>query len=223
MNHKELDGRPINVEIARPREFRPRQQQQVLAQAPAQGQAPQSTAPRQRRSGPRRFRGGFQGQFVPPQQFVPQQGQQRQFFPRGPRFQPGGQQQFRQQGNFQNAAPQAGMFPPRQRFPRRTQRARVPQENRPESKTTLFVANLPFIVDDNNLKEIFADLKIKEAHVVRRQNGRSKGYGFVEFHTEEDRRNALQTLDKIEVEGRELIIKPALTFTPRALCFCSQD
>ena len=104
------------------------------------------------------------------------------------------------------------MFPPRQRFPRRP---RVPQENRPESKTTLFVANLPFIVDDNNLKEIFADLNIKEAHVVRRQNGRSKGYGFVEFHSEEDRRHALQTLDKIEVEGRELIIKAALTFTPR--------
>ena len=52
---------------------------------------------------------------------------------------------------------------------------------------------------------------MKEAHVVRRRNGRSKGYGFVELTNEEDQRRALQTLDKIEIEGREVIIKAAMS------------
>lgn len=75
----------------------------------------------------------------------------------------------------------------------------------------MFVANLPFIVEDENLKEIFAEFHVKEAHVVRRRNGRSKGYGFVELTNEEDQRRALQTLDKIEIEGREVIIKAAMS------------
>jgi len=50
-----------------------------------------------------------------------------------------------------------------------------------ESQTTIFVANLPFDVDDEHLITLFEKCgAIKTAHVVKNR-GRSKGYGFVEF------------------------------------------
>jgi RNA recognition motif-containing protein len=80
----------------------------------------------------------------------------------------------------------------------------------PPSKTTVFVANLPFVVDDEGLLQIFEGCNVKEAHVVRRINGRSKGYGFVEFHNEQEQLHAIQTVDRTEVESRELTVRPAL-------------
>jgi len=71
------------------------------------------------------------------------------------------------------------------------------------SKTTLFVANLPFSVNDEQLKAIFEGTNLKDAHVVRTRNGRSRGYGFVEFHSENDQINALNTKNKAEVEGNK--------------------
>jgi len=69
--------------------------------------------------------------------------------------------------------------------------AKLPPREKVPSKTTLFVANLPFSVDDDNLKAIFADTKVKAAHVVRTRTGRSRGYGFVEFENEADQQAAL--------------------------------
>jgi RNA recognition motif-containing protein len=87
-----------------------------------------------------------------------------------------------------------------------TRRRRKPKKVRPItekilSKTTLFVANLPFSVDDEKLKSIFADTNVKSARVVRTRNGRSRGYGFVEFENEKDQITAMQTKNDIDVEG----------------------
>jgi RNA recognition motif-containing protein len=80
----------------------------------------------------------------------------------------------------------------------------------------LFVANLPFSVDDAGLAEIFAGLNLKSAHVVRKRNNRSKGFGFVEFNNADDQNKALQAVDKKTVQERELIVKAALTVAPGA-------
>jgi len=82
-------------------------------------------------------------------------------------------------------------------------RERPPREERPKiaSETTLFVANLPFSVDDAALLAIFSALKPKSAHVVRTRNDRSRGYGFVEFHTKADQQAALQQKNGANVEG----------------------
>jgi len=89
----------------------------------------------------------------------------------------------------------------------------VTEESREESKTTLFVANLPFSLDDEGFAKIITDisLKLKSAHVVKKRNGRSKGYGFVEFDTQDDQQKALTALNKKLVENRELSVKVALT------------
>jgi len=85
---------------------------------------------------------------------------------------------------------------------RRKVRKNPPKEKVP-SKTTLFVANLPFSVNDEQLKEIFAETNLKDAHVVHTRNGRSRGYGFVEFHNEYDQLNALKVKNKAEVDGNK--------------------
>jgi RNA recognition motif-containing protein len=54
-------------------------------------------------------------------------------------------------------------------------------------------------------------LKFKSAHVVKKRNGRSKGFGFVEFEAEEDQKKALQAINNKSIDGRELIVKVALT------------
>ncbi|CAI2172995.1 15532_t:CDS:2 [Funneliformis geosporum] len=79
------------------------------------------------------------------------------------------------------------------------------------SKTVVFVANLPFAIDDEGLKEIFKDYEVTSAHVVYRRGGRSKGFGFVELVDEEEQKKALEGLKDVESEGRILVIKVALS------------
>jgi len=99
--------------------------------------------------------------------------------------------------------------PPRDRKPnggvRRSSAPKTPSPN------TLFVANLPFSVDDKALSDIFAGLNLKTAHVVRKHNQRSKGFGFVEFHNSDDQTKALAAIDKKTVGDRQLTVKVALT------------
>jgi len=85
-----------------------------------------------------------------------------------------------------------------------------------ESKTTIFVANLPFSYDDEGLIELFSKCgQIRTAHVVR-NGGRSKGFGFVEFESQEGQKNALETMDNFSVsykngEQKVLSVKVAMT------------
>jgi RNA recognition motif-containing protein len=73
------------------------------------------------------------------------------------------------------------------------------------------VANLPFSLDDEGLTKLFQEHKVSKAHVVKNRNGRSKGFGFVEFDKEADQKSALDASSKLTCDGRELIVKIALT------------
>jgi RNA recognition motif-containing protein len=46
---------------------------------------------------------------------------------------------------------------------------------------------------------------------VKARNGRSKGFGFIEFANEEDQRAALAAAEKFIIGERNLIVKIALT------------
>jgi len=83
--------------------------------------------------------------------------------------------------------------------------------SRTPSKTTLYVSNLPFSVDNNRLSDIFKDLKISKAYVVIDRNGRSKGFGFVDFENEDDQKEALTKAENFEIDGRKLKVNIALT------------
>jgi len=84
-----------------------------------------------------------------------------------------------------------------------------------ESHTTIFVANLPFDVDDEQLIELFGKCgAIKTAHVVKNR-GRSKGYGFVEFEDNDGQKKAISEMDNFQIlykngEERNLSVKVAM-------------
>jgi RNA recognition motif-containing protein len=190
LNKKEIDGRPINVEVAKPREELQEQKQQQQQQTGGE-----QAANRGGRGGARGGRGrgrggrgrggrgngrGGRGGARPPQ-VAPGANAQAQ-----PQQQPQQQQQQQQQK----------------------------KEDRTPSKTTLFVANLPFAVDDDGFGKILKDsnLAFKMAKVVRNaRSKRSKGFGFIEFDNEADQQKALAALNNKQVEGRELAVKVALT------------
>lgn len=88
------------------------------------------------------------------------------------------------------------------------------------SKTMLFVANLGFVIDDAALTEIFTaeNLKVVSARIVRRRWGtprRSKGYGFVDVGSEEEQHKAIKALNGKEIGGREIAVKIAVDEKPR--------
>jgi len=77
-----------------------------------------------------------------------------------------------------------------------------PQREKVLSKTTLFVANLPFSLKDEELKSIFdgPGSGFVSARVVRTKNNRSRGYGFVEFESEEHQLNAMKDKENYSVQ-----------------------
>ncbi len=75
----------------------------------------------------------------------------------------------------------------------------------------LFVGNLAWAVDSDKLREIFAEFgEIKDAHVaVDKFTNRSRGFGFVEFETEEAASAAIDALNEKDVEGRPITVNVA--------------
>jgi len=154
-----------------------------------------------------------------------QQPQQGEFNRRRPRMERrprrfSGQQQPQQ--TYRKVVPQ-GESPvdgaPVETVPRRTRRPPRPrpQQDTPRlpSETTLFVANLPFVTTDEELKTLFSKhAPVVGAHVVTRKNGRSKGFGFVEFSGKDDQAKALQAVDGTEYNKRVLNVKVALKVVP---------
>lgn len=70
-----------------------------------------------------------------------------------------------------------------------------------ESETTVFVANLPFSIDDEGLLALFKEAGAQKAHVVRTRNNRSRGYGFVEFADKDAQTAGIEKMNGFEVEG----------------------
>ena len=77
-------------------------------------------------------------------------------------------------------------------------------------KNKLFVGSLPWSINNDSLKELFAQYgEITEAVVITdRDSGRSKGFGFVTFSKEEEAQKALE-MDGKEVEGRTIVVNMA--------------
>jgi len=77
-------------------------------------------------------------------------------------------------------------------------------------KNKIFVGSLPWSINNDSLKALFAKYgEITEAvTIVDRDTGRSKGFGFVTFAKEEDAQKALEMGGK-EVEGRAIVVNMA--------------
>lgn len=75
----------------------------------------------------------------------------------------------------------------------------------------VYVGNLPYSADDDKLKELFSQYgNVVEAVVIKdKYSGRSKGFGFIEFASEESAQKAVSEMNGKEVEGRELKVNEA--------------
>lgn len=92
-------------------------------------------------------------------------------------------------------------------------RQRKPREGGEPSKTTIYVANLPFKTDDEKLREAFKDYEISKVHVARYKGGKSKGFGFIEVENEEVQKKILVECSNKIIDGRAISLKVALNFT----------
>jgi len=81
----------------------------------------------------------------------------------------------------------------------------------------IYVGNLPFSVDEAQLKEIFSGYETEEVALIKDKfNGRSKGFGFVTISDEESAKKAVEEFNGKEVGGRELKVSEAKPFDPDA-------
>jgi len=75
----------------------------------------------------------------------------------------------------------------------------------------LFVAGLPYDLDDAELEEIFEKFgKIASAKVaIDKETGKSRGFGFVEMPNDEEAKEAIEHLNDISLGKKPLIVKQA--------------
>jgi len=119
---------------------------------------------------------------------------------------------------------------PREAKPRapRTQNQKPKQRGPPEdgipSKTKVMVANLPYDLSEETLKQLFVDYNPTAAKIAlrpiprfmvkklqaRNEPRKGRGFGFVTLESEEMQQKAVQEMNGREIEGREIAVKVAI-------------
>src|SRR5690349_15860781 len=76
---------------------------------------------------------------------------------------------------------------------------------------TLFVAGLPYDLDDAELEEIFEKFgKVVSAKVAMdKETGKSRGFGFVEMENDAEGKEAIEHLNDISLGKKPLVVKQA--------------
>ncbi|KAJ7957249.1 putative Glycine-rich RNA-binding protein [Quillaja saponaria] len=79
------------------------------------------------------------------------------------------------------------------------------------SSSKLFIGGLSYGVDDQSLRDAFASYgDVVEARVITdRDSGRSRGFGFVNFSSEESATSALSSMDGQDLDGRSIRVSYA--------------
>jgi len=75
----------------------------------------------------------------------------------------------------------------------------------------IYVSNLSFNVQDEDLKDFFAPYgEVTSAKVITdRESGKSRGFGFVEMSTPEEAKAAITALNGSQMDGRSLTVNEA--------------
>jgi cold-inducible RNA-binding protein len=81
----------------------------------------------------------------------------------------------------------------------------------------LYVGNLPYSTTEDDLKELFGSHgTVASVHLISdRETGRSKGFGFVEFESDDEAKAAIEALNGQEFSGRALVVNEARPQTER--------
>jgi RNA recognition motif-containing protein len=76
----------------------------------------------------------------------------------------------------------------------------------------LYVGNLPFSADENQIRELFSQKNrtVTEVKLVTdRDTGRPRGFGFVEMGSREEADGAIRDLSGHDMDGRALTVSEA--------------
>ncbi len=75
----------------------------------------------------------------------------------------------------------------------------------------LYVGNLPHSTTDAQLRELFLPFGTPDSVkvITDRDTGQSKGFGFVEFHSAEEARSAISSMNGKDLGGRPLTVNEA--------------
>jgi len=82
----------------------------------------------------------------------------------------------------------------------------------------LYVGNLPYSVTEDTLNDWFGAFgSVQSTRIITdRDTGRSKGFGFVEFATDEEAEKAIADMNGKEMDGRALTVNEARPQEPRS-------
>jgi len=82
----------------------------------------------------------------------------------------------------------------------------------------LYVGGLPYSTTQDGLQQGFAAAgNVVSAIVITdKMSGRSKGFGFVEFETEDEAAKAIEMFNGKDFEGRRITVSEARPMEPRA-------
>ena len=75
----------------------------------------------------------------------------------------------------------------------------------------IYVGNLDFKVNENDLKEIFEEYgKVSSAKIITDKfSGRSKGFGFVDMEDNDEANKAIKELNGATYVNREMVVNEA--------------
>jgi RNA recognition motif-containing protein len=81
----------------------------------------------------------------------------------------------------------------------------------------LYVGNLSYHLNEDELKEAFAEVgEVVSVTIIKdRLSGQSRGFGFVEMATDDDAKNAIATLHGRPLDNRPLVVSEARPQQPR--------
>jgi RNA recognition motif-containing protein len=83
--------------------------------------------------------------------------------------------------------------------------------------TKIFVGNLSWDTKDEGLREFFSKFGtvVSASIITYRDTGRSKGFGFVEFDSEDAAKKAIDEGNNAELDGRNINVNEAKPQEPR--------
>jgi RNA recognition motif-containing protein len=85
--------------------------------------------------------------------------------------------------------------------------------------TRLYVGNLPFDVDESQLRPLFQEggREVTEVKMITdRETGRARGFAFVEMGSQADAEAAISALNGRDLGGRALTVNEARERAPRS-------
>ncbi len=82
----------------------------------------------------------------------------------------------------------------------------------------LFVGNLPFTTEEQDLQQLFGSVgTVDSVNVMRDQaTGRARGFAFVEMGSDEEAQKAIDTYNNYSLGGRNLTVNEAKPKAPRS-------